>query len=240
MPTQPTLLPQGPELEPVDVSIEDSWKEALQSEFRKPYFHELIAGLKSDIASGSTVYPPGRLIFAAFAKTPLAEVKAIILGQDPYHNPGEAMGLSFSVPKGQRRPPSLLNIYKELNTDLQVPIAKHGDLSAWAEQGVLLLNSILTVRQNAPKSHHKLGWERFTDAVIATISREREHVAFLLWGKSAHAKAELVDASKHLILEAAHPSPLARGAFFGSQPFSQANTYLEQHGTTPIDWHLPD
>ncbi len=240
MPDQPTLLPASEQLDPVDVQIESTWKAALESEFRQPYFHELIAGLKADIAGGNTVYPAGSNIFAAFAKTPLPEVKVVILGQDPYHNPGEAMGLSFSVPRGVRRPPSLLNVYKELNTDLEIPIAKHGDLTAWAEQGVLLLNSILTVRKNAPKSHHRLGWERFTDAVISTISREREHVVFLLWGKSAQSKAELVDQSRHLILEAAHPSPLARGAFFGSQPFSQANAYLEQHGTTPIDWQLPD
>ena len=239
MASQPSLLPQDT-LEPVDVQIEASWKKALEPEFRKPYFHELIAGLKADIADGNTVYPPGQLIFTAFAKTPLSDLKAVILGQDPYHNPGEAMGLSFSVPKGVRRPPSLLNIYKELNTDLEVPVAKHGDLTAWAEQGVMLLNSILTVRKNSPKSHHKLGWERFTDAVIETISREREHVVFLLWGKSAAAKAALVDGNKHLVLEAAHPSPLARGAFFGSQPFSQTNAYLEQHGISPIDWQLPN
>ncbi len=241
MATQPTLLPStSGQLDPVDVNIEQSWKTALAPEFRQPYFHELIKGLKADITAGNTVYPPGPQMFTAFAKTPLPEVKVVILGQDPYHNPGEAMGLSFSVPRGVRRPPSLLNVYKELQTDLDVPVAKHGDLSAWAEQGVLLLNSILTVRKNAPKSHHKLGWEQFTDSVITTINREREHVVFLLWGKSAQSKGELVDGSKHLVLNAAHPSPLARGAFFGSQPFSQANAYLKQHGTTPIDWQLPD
>ena len=220
--------------------MEPSWKEALADQFREPYFHQLIDGLKEDIRGGATVYPPGPLIFEAFAKTPLAQVKAVILGQDPYHNPGEAMGLSFSVPRGVRTPPSLQNIYKELQTDLGIAPARHGDLTKWAEEGVLLINSILTVRKNAPKSHHKLGWGSFTDAVISTISREREHVVFLLWGKSAQAKGELVDADRHLVLNAPHPSPLARGAFFGSQPFSRANAYLEAHGQTPIDWQLPD
>ena len=239
MADQPTLLSDGT-LEPVPVQIEDSWKRVLNDQFRQPYFHKLIEGLKADIAAGNTVYPPGPLMFQAFAKTPFEQVKAVILGQDPYHNPGEAMGLSFSVPRGVRTPPSLSNIYKELHNDLGVAPAKHGDLTPWAEQGVLLLNSILTVRKNAPKSHHKLGWETFTDAVIETISRNREHVVFLLWGKSAHSKAALIDEGKHKVLLAAHPSPLARGAFFGSQPFSQTNAYLDAHGRTPIDWQLPN
>ena len=240
MATQTSLLPDAELLPPVEVQMEASWKAALADEFRKPYFHALIDGLKEDIRGGATVYPPGPLIFAAFAKTPLAQVKAVILGQDPYHNPGEAMGLSFSVPRGVRTPPSLQNIYKELKTDLGIEPAHHGDLTKWAEQGVLLINSILTVRRNSPKSHHKLGWDKFTNAVIETISRECEHVVFLLWGKSAQAAAAHVDGSKHLILNAPHPSPLARGAFFGSQPFSQANAYLEEHGKQPIDWQLPD
>ena len=239
MAEQPSLLPTE-ELPAVEVQIEASWKEALAPEFRKPYFHRLIDGLKDDIRGGATVYPPGPLIFAAFAKTPLASVKAVILGQDPYHNPGEAMGLSFSVPRGIRTPPSLQNIYKELHTDLGIAPAHHGDLTHWAEQGVLLVNSILTVRKNAPKSHHKLGWDDFTNAVIGAINEHREHVVFLLWGKSAQAKGQYVDGSKHLVLNAAHPSPLARGAFFGSQPFSQANAYLVEHGQDPIDWQLPD
>ena len=238
MASQPSLLPTE-ELPAVDVQIEESWKHALAPEFRKPYFHQLIDGLKADIRGGATVYPPGPLIFAAFAKTPLPEVKAVILGQDPYHNPGEAMGLSFSVPRGVRTPPSLQNIYKELHSDLGIEPAHHGDLTHWAEQGVLLINSILTVRKNAPKSHHKLGWDHFTNAVIGAISEHQEHVVFLLWGKSAQEKGQYVDGSKHLVLNAAHPSPLARGAFFGSQPFSQANAYLEKHGRAPIDWQLP-
>ena len=239
MAEQPTLLPAA-ELPPVEVQIEASWKEALASEFRQPYFHQLIDGLKADIRGGATVYPPGPLIFAAFDKTPLPKVKVVILGQDPYHNPGEAMGLSFSVPRGIRTPPSLVNIYKELETDVGVTPAQHGDLTRWAEQGVLLVNSILTVRKNAPKSHHKLGWDQFTNAVIGAINEHREHVVFLLWGKSAQEKGQYVDGSKHLVLNATHPSPLARGGFFGSKPFSQANAYLEAHGQTPINWQLPD
>ncbi len=224
---------------PVDVKIEASWKAALAEEFAKPYFHKLIAELKAEVAGGIPIYPPGPLIFQAFAKTPLDQVKVVILGQDPYHNPGEAMGMSFSVPRGVRTPPSLVNIYAELKSDLGIEAVKHGDLSAWAQQGVFLLNSILTVRQNQPKSHHKLGWELFTDAVIKTISEQRDQVVFLLWGKSAHAKAELIDASKHLVLNAPHPSPLARAAFFGSRPFSQANDYLRANGQELINWQLP-
>ena len=225
---------------PVDVKMEPSWKAALAPEFAKPYFRSLIDGLKADIAGGAKVYPPGPLIFEAFAKTPLDAVRVVILGQDPYHNPGEAMGLSFSVPRGVRVPPSLQNIYKELADDLGVEPARHGDLTAWAERGVLLLNAGLTVRHNQPKSHDKLGWGNFTDAAIATVSARRKHVVFMLWGKSAQAKADLIDESRHLVLAAAHPSPLARGAFFGSKPFSQANAYLQAHGYDPIDWRLPD
>ena len=225
---------------PVDVKLEPSWKAALSAEFAKPYFHRLTSELKADIAAGQRVYPPGPHIFEAFAKTPLQHVRVVILGQDPYHNPGEAMGLSFSVPRGVRTPPSLTNVYKELNDDLGIAPVRHGDLSTWAEQGVFLLNTILTVRHNEPKSHHRLQWEHFTDAVISAINREREHVVFMLWGKSAQAKTALIDASKHLVLEAPHPSPLARGAFFGSRPFSQANDYLRANGQEPIDWKLPD
>ena len=233
-----TLIPE-PELAPVEVQIEPSWKEALAAEFKQPYFHELIAKLKAEITEGKTVYPPGPLIFEAFAKTPLDQVRVLILGQDPYHNPGEAMGLSFSVPRGVRVPPSLGNIFKEMRDDVGFTEVGHGDLTYWADQGVLLLNSMLTVRHRSPKSHHKFGWERFTDAVIQKISDEREHVVFMLWGASARKKAELVDADKHLVLEAAHPSPLARGAYFGSKHFSQANAYLTEHGQQPIDWQLP-
>jgi len=195
--------------------------------------------LKDEIAEGKTVYPPGPLIFEAFAKTPLQQVRVLILGQDPYHNPGEAMGLSFSVPRKTRVPPSLGNIFKEMRDDVGFVEVGHGDLTAWALQGVLLLNSMLTVRHRSPKSHHKLGWETFTDAVISTVSQQKEHVVFLLWGASARKKANLIDGSKHLILEAAHPSPLARGAYFGSKHFSHANAYLVKHGFEPIDWQLP-
>ena len=233
-----TLLPE-PELQPVDVQIEASWKSALQQEFSKPYFHELIAKLKGEISEGKTVYPPGPLIFQAFAKTPLEQVRILILGQDPYHNPGEAMGLSFSVPRGVRVPPSLGNIFKEMRDDVGFTEVGHGDLTSWADQGVLLLNSMLTVRHRSPKSHHKLGWERFTDEVIKVLSEQREHIVFMLWGASARKKAEVIDKSKHLVLEAAHPSPLARGAYFGSKHFSQANEYLTKHGLQPIDWQLP-
>ena len=233
----PTLL--DTELPPVEVQMEESWKRALAPEFRKPYFHELIDNLKAEIREGRTVYPAGPNIFKAFELTPLDQVKVLILGQDPYHNPGEAMGLSFSVPRGVRVPPSLANIFREMRDDVGFTDVGHGDLTHWAEQGTLLLNAMLTVRHRTPKSHHKLGWQDFTDAVIATVSREREHVAFMLWGAYAKKKAELVDRSKHLVLEAAHPSPLARDAYFGSKHFSQANAYLREHGLEPVDWQLP-
>ena len=226
-------------LPPVDVQMEESWKLALADEFRKPYFHRLIDQVKAEVRSGQRVYPPGPQIFAAFAKTPLARVKVVILGQDPYHNPGEAMGLSFSVPPDKRIPPSLQNIYKELETDLGIERAKHGDLSHWAAQGVFLLNTILTVRERSPKSHHNFGWEHFTDAVIRKLSEDCSQLAFKLWGTAARAMRELINPNKHLIHEAAHPSPLARGAYFGSRHFSQANDYLKQHDKTPIDWQLP-
>lgn len=219
-----------------NVRIEESWKAALADEFKQPYFSTLATFLKKEKAAGKTIYPPGSLIFNAFNTTPFDEVKVVILGQDPYHNPREAMGLSFSVPKGVRVPPSLKNIYKELNTDLGVPIPNHGDLTAWAEQGVFLLNAMLTVEHKKAGSHKKAGWQNFTDAVIKTLSDEREHLVFMLWGNFAKKKNILIDNSKHLVLEAAHPSPLAGGAFFGSRHFSKANAYLEQNGRKPIDW----
>ena len=163
----------------------------------------------------------------------------VILGQDPYHSPGQAMGLSFSVPRGVRTPPSLVNIYKELNTDLQIPLAVHGDLTTWAAQGVFLLNAMLTVEHKKPGSHKKIGWQDFTDAVIQTLSAKRDKLIFMLWGNFAKEKSTLIDDNKHLVLEAAHPSPLARGAYFGSQHFSKANAYLKTHGMTEIDWRLP-
>lgn len=221
-----------------NVQIEGSWKEALKKEFEQPYFQALAAFLRNEKKNGKTIYPPGPLIFNAFNTTPFGQVKVVILGQDPYHNPGEAMGLSFSVPQGVRIPPSLLNIYKELKEDLGVPIPNHGDLTHWAEQGVFLLNAMLTVERNKPRSHQKAGWQAFTDAVIRRLSDQREGLVFMLWGGFARQKKQLVDGSKHLVLEAAHPSPLAGGAFFGSRHFSKANEYLEKQGKEPVDWRL--
>jgi uracil-DNA glycosylase len=221
-----------------DVKIETSWKDVLQDEFQQPYFQSLVNFIKQEKSAGKTIYPPGSLIFNAFNKTPFDEVKVVILGQDPYHNPGEAMGLSFSVPKGVRTPPSLKNIYKELNNDLGVPVPNHGDLTAWAEQGVFLLNAMLTVERNKPKSHHKIGWQDFTDAVIRKLSEKRENLVFMLWGGFARKKKMLIDTNRHLVLESAHPSPLAGNAFFGNHHFSKANEYLRENGRQPIDWSL--
>lgn len=221
-----------------NIKIEESWKKVLQHEFQQPYFQALAAHLKKEKTAGKTIYPPGSLIFNAFDTTPFDKVKVVILGQDPYHNPNEAMGLSFSVPRGIRIPPSLRNIYKELHSDLGVPVAGHGDLTHWAEQGVLLLNAFLTVEKNKPRSHQKIGWENFTDAVIKVLSNERENLVFMLWGGFARKKKTLIDSSKHLILEAAHPSPLAGGAYFGSKHFSQANDYLQKHNQQTINWSL--
>lgn len=220
------------------VKIEESWQVALQSEFDQPYFQSLIQFLKQEKSNGKIIYPPGSLIFNAFDTSPLSALKVVILGQDPYIKPNQAMGLSFSVPKGVRVPPSLKNIYKELNTDLGVPIADHGDLTAWANQGVFLLNAALTVEAGKSGSHLKKGWGQFTDAVIRYISEETENMVFMLWGNFAKQKSELIDASKHLVLLASHPSPLARGAYFGSKHFSQANTFLEEKGKGAIEWNL--
>lgn len=221
-----------------NVRIEESWKNALTEEFDQPYFETLVNFIKKEKAAGKTIFPPGSLIFNAFNTTPFQEVKVVILGQDPYHNPGEAMGLSFSVPKGVRTPPSLKNIYKELESDLGIPIASHGDLTSWAKQGVFLLNAMLTVEKKKAGSHSKAGWQNFTDAVIRKLSEERENLVFMLWGNFAKRKEVIIDADKHLILKAAHPSPLAGGAYFGSKHFSQANAYLEKHGKGAIDWSL--
>ena len=220
------------------VQIEASWKTALQDQFEQPYFQALAAFLKKEKAAGKTIYPPGSLIFNAFNTTPFPEVKVVIIGQDPYHNPGEAMGLCFSVPKGVRVPPSLKNIYKELESDVGASIPNHGDLTSWAQQGVFLLNAMLTVERNRPGSHQKIGWQDFTDAVIRKLSDGREHLVFMLWGGFARKKKELIDGSKHLILEAAHPSPLAGGAFFGSKHFSKANAYLQEHGMWKVEWQV--
>ncbi len=220
------------------VQIEESWKRVLKEEFTKPYFEQLVAHIKADKAAGKTIYPPGPLIFHAFNTTPWNKVKVVILGQDPYHNPGEAMGLCFSVPCGVRIPPSLKNIFKELHSDLGLPLPPGGDLTSWARQGVFLLNAFLTVLKNRPRSHEKVGWQEFTDAVIRKLSEQKEHVVFMLWGGFARRKKALIDADKHLVLEAAHPSPLAGGAFFGSRHFSQANAWLETKGISPINWDL--
>jgi len=222
----------------INVKIENSWKEILVEEFDKPYFETLVQFLKTERAAGRTIYPPGNLIFNAYERTPFGKVKVVILGQDPYHNPGEAMGLSFSVPKNVRVPPSLQNIYKELVDDVGVPMPTHGDLTVWADQGVFLLNAMLTVEQNKAASHQQVGWQFFTDATIKALSEKREKIVFMLWGNFAKRKAELIDTKKHLILEAAHPSPLARNAFAGSKHFSKANAYLKQEGIAPIDWKV--
>lgn len=220
------------------VQIEAGWKAALREEFAKPYFEQLRLFLKSEKQAGQVIFPPGKLIFNAFTLTPYDQVKVVILGQDPYHGPGQAHGLSFSVPEGIVAPPSLKNIYKELHTDLAFEIPTHGNLEAWAKQGVLLLNSMLTVRARQAGSHRKKGWESFTSAVIDVLNREKEGLVFLLWGRYAQDKGALIDRSKHLVLQAPHPSPLARGGFFGSRHFSQTNTYLESKGKPAIEWQV--
>ena len=220
------------------VKIEPSWREALQSEFDQPYFASLVQQLHAEKAAGRTIFPPGGQIFRAFDLCPLEQTKVVILGQDPYHGYGQAMGLSFSVPAGVPAPPSLKNIFKEIETDLGVRMSGSPDLTPWARQGVLLLNAVLTVRAGEPTSHSALGWQTFTDAVIRTVSERRDGVVFLLWGNYARSKAPLIDGARHLVLEAAHPSPLARGAFFGCRHFSRCNDYLVAHGQPPIDWKL--
>ena len=222
----------------MEVRIEESWKNALAEEFGKPYFESLVRFLHSEKAAGQKIYPPGSQIFRAFELTPLEDLKVVILGQDPYHGPGQAHGLSFSVSSGVPAPPSLKNIFKEIESDLGVRMSGYPDLEKWARQGVLLLNAVLTVRAGQPASHSKIGWQEFTDAVIRHISDNCEGVVFLLWGNFARTKSALIDHSKHHVLEAAHPSPLARGAFFGCRHFSQTNALLASMGRQPIDWQL--
>ena len=222
----------------MQVRIEDSWKNALADEFGKPYFESLVRFLHKEKAEGQKIYPPGSQIFRAFELTPVGNLKVVILGQDPYHGPGQAHGLSFSVSAGVPAPPSLKNIFKEIESDLGVKMSGYPDLEKWARQGVLLLNAVLTVRAGVAASHSKIGWEEFTDAVIRYISDNCEGVVFLLWGNFARSKSALIDRSRHHVLEAAHPSPLARGAFFGCRHFSQANTLLKVQGKSPIDWVL--
>jgi uracil-DNA glycosylase len=224
----------------MDVQIEPSWKEVLKDEFTKSYFLEIVTFIKTEKALGKTIYPPGPLIFNAFNHTPFDKVKVVILGQDPYHNPGQAHGLSFSVPNGVKPPPSLVNIYKEIQTDIGVAMpAQYGNLTFWADQGVLLLNAVLTVRANEPASHSKIGWMSFTDAVIKKLSDEKEGIVFLLWGKFAQEKQALIDETKHSILKAAHPSPFsADKGFFGCRHFSKTNELLNKQGLSPINWKL--
>ncbi len=224
----------------MDVKIESSWNEVLKSEFTKSYFLEIVTFLKIEKNAGKIIYPPGPLIFNAFNHTPFNKVKVVILGQDPYHNPGQAHGLSFSVPAGIKPPPSLVNIFKEIQKDLGIAMPEgYGNLTRWADQGVLLLNAILTVRTNEPASHAKIGWMNFTDTVITKISDEKKGIIFLLWGKFAQEKQILIDETKHFVLKAAHPSPFsADKGFFGCKHFSKTNELLTDQGLTPINWKL--
>ena len=224
--------------EVTNVRIEEGWKKALADEFQQPYFAAIKQFLVTEMRAGKKIYPPGSLIFNAFDQTPFDQVKVVIIGQDPYHNPGEAMGLCFSVPKGVRVPPSLKNVYKELHRDLGFQIPNHGDLSNWAKQGVFLLNAMLTVEHKKAGSHKKIGWQQFTDAVIRTISEQHEGVVFMLWGNFAKNKKALIDEMKHYVLESAHPSPLAGNAFQECGHFSKANELLAKQGKEGIDWQV--
>ncbi|MBZ4676752.1 MAG: uracil-DNA glycosylase [Anaerophaga sp.] len=220
----------------INPRIEESWKEALSEEFNAPYFSELKKFLV-DEKKKHQVYPPGPMIFNAFNHTPLDKVKVVLLGQDPYHGPGQAQGLCFSVPDGIRQPPSLQNIFKEIADDIGTPPPPSGDLTRWASQGILLLNATLTVRARTPGSHQGKGWEQFTDAAIKVVSKTRENVVFLLWGRYAQNKAALINPSKHLVLKAAHPSPFsAHNGFFGCKHFSKTNEWLKNHGLKEIEW----
>jgi len=221
----------------MNVAIESSWKEALGTEFDAPYFVLLSKSVREAYLGEHPVYPPPKAIFSAFELCPFDEVRVVILGQDPYHGKGQAHGLCFSVPNDVRIPPSLQNIYKELEDDLGVPIAKTGNLEHWAKQGVLLLNATLTVEAGRPGSHHGLGWEKFTDAVIKKLSEEKEHLIFILWGKYAQDKGAHIDTTRHLVLTAPHPSPFsAHSGFFGCKHFSKTNAYLVAHNKKPIEW----
>ena len=219
------------------VDIEASWKQHLEREFTKPYFTQLTESVRNEYRNG-LCFPPGKLVFNAFNLCPFDKVKVVILGQDPYHEQGQAMGLSFSVPEGIMLPPSLQNIYKEIQNDLGKPIPTSGDLTRWAKQGVLLLNATLTVRAHIANSHQTLGWANFTDAAIEALNAHREHIVFMLWGGFARSKKRLIDANRHCIIESVHPSPLSanRGGWFGQHQFSRCNAYLAQHGLDEIDW----
>lgn len=222
------------------IQLDESWKYNLAEFLLSPKMDALRDFLLQEKQQNKVIYPPSSLIFNALNTTPLNQVKVVIIGQDPYHGPNQAHGLSFSVQRGVALPPSLRNIFHELHTDLGVPIPRHGDLTHWAEQGVLLLNSVLTVEAGQPTSHQKQGWEDFTDHVIDVLNQQREHIVFILWGAYAQRKGQRIDPNKHLILKAAHPSPLAanRGGFFGCKVFSKSNNYLKQNGIEPIDWQL--
>ncbi|MGB0522966.1 MAG: uracil-DNA glycosylase [Flammeovirgaceae bacterium] len=220
----------------MNVKIAEDWKALLQPEFEKEYFQKLTAFIKEDIKQ-FTIYPPGKLIFNAFDKCSFEDAKVVIIGQDPYHGPGQANGLCFSVNDGIRMPPSLKNIFKEIQEDLGKPFPETGNLERWAEQGVLMLNATLTVRAKTPGSHQKKGWEEFTDAVIRVVSEQKEGLVFLLWGKYAQNKGAIIDRAKHCVLTSAHPSPYsANNGFFGNKHFSKANAYLKSLGKTEIDW----
>lgn len=221
----------------MNVKIDNSWREHIGAEFEKPYFSALTDFVRHEYTT-TTCYPPGSLIFNAFNLCPFDRVKVVIIGQDPYHEPGQAQGLSFSVPEGVPFPPSLQNIFKEIQLDLGKPMPPTGDLTRWAEQGVLLLNATLTVRAHQAASHQRHGWEQFTDAAIRALNAERENLVFILWGGYARSKAQLIERSRHLVLESAHPSPLSanRGGWFGNHHFSQCNAYLREHGEQEIYW----
>ncbi len=223
-------------------TMDPEWRQALQAEFRAPYMHDLNRFLELERGAGKEIYPPAAEIFGALNATPLSRVKVVILGQDPYHGPRQAHGLCFSVRRGVTPPPSLVNVFKEIQADVGVAPPRHGELTSWAEQGVLLLNSVLSVQAGLAASHQGRGWESFTDEVIRVLNEQREHLVFLLWGNYAQRKGRFIDAHRHLVLKAAHPSPLSanRGGWFGCRHFSLANRYLEAHGMALIDWSLPE
>jgi uracil-DNA glycosylase len=223
----------------MNVNMEESWKKVLASEFEKPYFTQLVQFLRQEKKAGKVIYPPGPDIFSAFSHTPFSKVKVLLLGQDPYHGAGQAHGLCFSVRKGIKPPPSLQNIYKELQQDVGFNPPTHGELTKWAEQGVFMLNASLTVEEGKPMSHSQIGWALFTDHIIELLSREKKGLVFLLWGRFAQEKAKLINEQQHCILKAAHPSPFsAYNGFFGCKHFSQTNDYLISHGHPPIDWQI--
>ena len=225
--------------QPKDGELHASWQAVIGDEFTQPYMHNLKAFLKQEKADGKTIYPPGPLIFNAFNHTPFDQVRVVIIGQDPYHGPGQAMGLSFSVPDGVRLPPSLQNIFKEIQGDLGISMSGRGDLTPWADQGVLLLNATLTVEEAKAGSHQKKGWEAFTDAAIAALNAHREGLVFVLWGSYAQKKGAAIDSSKHLVMKSVHPSPLsAHRGFFGNHQFSTINRYLQEQGQAPVNWQL--